>query len=352
VAAVQLMGMTHYPPFGWADEHMAAIMGAMLADPSVPPEELDPASWPVPMQAEWGDDRGTTGAAGHRAELIAGFDRVRSELDEFDPDVVLVWGDDQYENFKEDLIPPYSILAYPDRVIRPYETRAASAYPSYWDEPQDLEVTVKGRPDIAKWLTERLIDSNFDVAYAYEPLHDEHLPHAFLNTVLFLDHRRTGFPWPVVCMPINCYGRKVIAARGGAKPFGTPMDLDPPSPPPSRMMDLGGAVMRELLASPWKVAVIASSSWSHAFLTDHTWRLRPDTEADLRLYEAMVDGAYDQWEKVSTADIEQAGQQEILNWFALVGAAREIGTPPQWSTFVETWVFNSNKVFASWAPTG
>ena len=36
------------------------------------------------------------------------------------------------------------------------------------------------------------------------------------------------------------------------------------------------------------VALLASSSWSHAFLVDHTWRLRPDTEQDRRLYDAMT----------------------------------------------------------------
>jgi hypothetical protein len=350
VAAVQLLGMTHYPPFGWADEHMASIMGLMLADPAVPSEAADPATWPEPMRAEWGEDRGKTAAASHRSSLIAGFDRIRAEVEAFEPDVILVWGDDQYENFKEDIIPPYAVLAYPDRDIKPYETRTGRAFPSYWDESKDYSVTIKGRPDIARWLTEHLMEENFDVAYAYQPLHDEHLPHAFLNTVLFLDHRRNGFAWPVVCMPINCYGRKVIAAQGGSKPFGTPLELDPPSPSPARLMDLGGAVMRGLRASPWRVAVIASSSWSHAFLTDHTWRLRPDTTADIELYQALTTGDFARWEKVTTAEIEVAGQQEILNWFALAGAAREIGAAPSWSSFVETWVFNSNKVFAVWEP--
>jgi hypothetical protein len=116
-------------------------------------------------------------------------------------------------------------------------------------------------------------------------------------------------------------------------------------------MDLGGAVIRALMASPWRVALLASSSWSHAFLTDHTWRLRPDTAADRDLYDALIAGDFARWEKATTAEIERAGQQEVLNWFALAGAAREISAAPSWSTFVETWVFNSNKVFAIWDPT-
>jgi hypothetical protein len=351
VAEIQLLGMTHYPPFGWADDSMAGLMQMLLADPGIPAAAKDPAGWPEPMRVEWGDDRGATAAAGHRASLIAGFDRIRAELDSFDPDVIVVWGDDQYENFREDLIPPYAVLAYPDRDIRPYDTRTAKAFRSYWDEPADTVVTIKGRPDIARQLTSDLLDEGFDVPYAYCPAHDEHLPHAFLNTVLFLDHDRRGFPWPLVCMPINCYGRRVVAAQGGWRPFGTELELDPPSPPPWRLMDLGSAVARLLRASPWRVALVASSSWSHAFLTDHTWRLRPDTTADRQLYDAMVAGDFKRWEATTTAEIEHGGQQEVLNWFALLGAARQLGAELTWSTFVETWVFNSNKVFAVWPVT-
>ena len=31
-------------------------------------------------------------------------------LDEFKPDLIVMWGDDQYENFKEDIVPPFAVL--------------------------------------------------------------------------------------------------------------------------------------------------------------------------------------------------------------------------------------------------
>lgn len=350
MAEIQLLGMTHYPPFAWADDHMSGIIHRILADPDIPAEAKDPVNWPEAMRAEWGDDGARASAPAHRAALIAGFDRVRADLEAFDPDVVLVWGDDQYENFKEDLIPAYSVLAYPDRVVHPHRTKVAQAAPGYWDEGPDYAVEIKGRPDIARSLAAGLLDSGFDVAYAYQPLHDEELAHAFLNTVLFLDHRRTGFRWPMIAMPINCYGSKVVSARGGWQPFATELDLDPPSPSPWRLMDLGSATARWLRQSPWRVSIVASSSWSHAFLVDHLWRLRPDTPADRTLYRALVDADYTTWEKTGTDAVVHAGQQEVLNWFALMGAARELGAKLAWSDFVETWVFNSNKVFAGWEP--
>ena len=349
---IQLLGMTHYPPFGWVDASMGGLMTKILSDPDIPASEKDPANWPGPMQAEWGNDAGTAAAAGHRALLTDGFDRVRAELDNFDPDVVVIWGDDQYENFREDVIPAFSVLAYQDRIVRPYNTHVAKMAPKFWeDEPDDLERTVRGAPDAAKELVSSLLADEFDVSYSYEPLHDVELPHAFLNTVLFLDHRRAGFDWPIICVPINCYGSKVIAARGSWRPIGQRFDLDPPSPTPRRLMDMGAAIARHFRQSDLRVSLVASSSWSHAFLTDSTWRLRPDSPADKALYTAMLESDYDTWAATTTAQIVQAGQQEVLNWFALMGAARELDASLRWSDFVETWVFNSNKVFAAWEPT-
>lgn len=114
-------------------------------------------------------------------------------------------------------------------------------------------------------------------------------------------------------------------------------------------MQVGGAVARAFKNSDYRATLLASSGWSHAFLTDHTWRLRPDIAADRHLYDAMVGGDFDTWEKTTTKEIEHAGQAEVLNWFCLMGAARELGVgPPAWSNFVETYCFNSDKVFAHW----
>ena len=115
-------------------------------------------------------------------------------------------------------------------------------------------------------------------------------------------------------------------------------------------MDLGAAVAQVLKDSPWRAALLASSSWSHAFLVDHTWRLRPDTVQDRRLYDAMTAHDFDSWRSTTLAQVEHAGQQEVLNWFALMGAMQSLGARLEWSEFVETHVFNSNKVFAIYEP--
>jgi hypothetical protein len=96
--------------------------------------------------------------------------------------------------------------------------------------------------------------------------------------------------------------------------------------------------------------MIASSSWSHAFLTDKHYQLYPDVAADRRLYEALRRGDYGTLRNTSLAEVESSGQQDMLNWFFLSGAMEALCRTPSESDFVETWALNSNKCFAVFAP--
>jgi hypothetical protein len=354
MAEILGLGLSHYPPLSSPDSAMAAILRMTLADPGIPAEAKDASNWPAAAQAEWGQDAGATGAAAHRAALVAEFRKVRKALDDFKPDVVLIWGDDQYENFKEDVIPPYTVCAYDDMDLYPWSHAQASSMmagkPNAWGEGPDKHYHLRGRRDIAKHLAGGLIESGFDMAYAYKPLHHASLAHAFTNAILYLDYDRIGWDYPTIAVPINCYGRKVICARGFMTDIGKPLELDPPGPSPKRCMDMGAATARILRESPWRVAVVASSSWSHAFLCDRTWRLRPDTAADRELYRALQEHDFGTWRNTSTEDFEAAGQQELLNWCPLLGAMEALGARLDYHSFVETHVFNSNKVFAVYQP--
>jgi hypothetical protein len=153
------------------------------------------------------------------------------------------------------------------------------------------------------------------------------MAHAFLNTALYLDWDRKGLPYPILPFAINCYGSSLIKLRGSVLnnladvPQGE--DLDPPSPAPFRCFDIGGAIARAMAASPWRVALIASSSWSHSFLTSRYWYFHPDVETDKRCYEAMKAGDYGYWRERPAEEVEASGHHELLNWFCLVGAMAE-----------------------------
>ncbi|MDP3176079.1 MAG: hypothetical protein Q8M88_16745 [Phenylobacterium sp.] len=336
------LGLTHYPPLSGRDEQMAGLLRRMLTMPRLPEHLKDPKSWPEEMRQQWANDEGLAAAARHRADLVGWMDRSREALDAFKPDFVLMWGDDQYENFREDIIPPFAISAHEEFNFSPPADNV-------WGEDPTKKIRIAGAPKIAKELTTSLIEEGFDVAYSYKPLHHP-LGHAFYNAVNYLDYgREKGFPYPLIPFAINCYGRRVIAQRGGSPNFDHELsddELDPPAPTPKRLFDLGAATARILKKSPYRVALIASSGWSHAFLTMKNHYLYPDVPADRKMYEALVKGDWDTWRNLTGKEVEDAGQQEILNWSCLVGAMSELNQPPVEHGFVGTWIFNSSKVFA------
>jgi hypothetical protein len=364
------LGLSHYPYLRVLDDNMAAILRNTLKRPDVPEWWKDSSNWPGAMQAEWGDDEGRGAAPKHRAAFIEHLRVLRKALDDFNPDFILMWGDDQYENFREDIIPPFCIYAYDDLDIYPHRprvdqramevrtadvvpTQSAPAVSNVWREGGDTVFQVRGKREAAKFLTRGLLREKVDMAYSYQPLHYDGLSHAFLNGIMYLDYDRRGFEYALVPMQINCYGSRVLVNRGGQYPVGKisvpEVDLDPPAPSPERCMEVGAAVARVLQRSPWRVALVASSSWSHAFLTPKHYFIYPDMEADRQLYDRMVRGDYDYWRRKTEADVVDAGQQEVLNWWALMGAMEQLGrSGPAYHGYIESYVMNSNKAFAVW----
>jgi hypothetical protein len=347
------LGITHYPPLCYKG-NLTSRIKLLLADPGLPERLRTPAGWHPTMREQWGDDEGARHSDAHRADLIHHFRKARAELDAFQPDVVLLWGDDQYENYREDCVPPFSILAYDSVDIQPWKGHGRGL--NWWDEPEDKTFTVAGHREAGKYLASALLREGVDVAYAYKPLHHA-LGHAFANSILYLDFDRKGFPYPVVPFTVNAYGRWLVSAQG--RPM-TPsqlaalpakgVELDPPGPQPWRCFQVGGAIARALAASPWRVAVIASSSWSHSFLVEKNALMFPDVESDKRYYAALRDADWDTWRNTSTEEAEDRGHHELLNWFCLAGAMAELGRRPSESAFLESWVSNSDKVFAVFRP--
>lgn len=376
------LGLSHYPNLRGTDDAMAGILRRNLQRPDLPESSKDPKNWPQPMQAEWGNDEGRSAAPQHRAAFVQHLRELRKRLDDFKPDFVVMWGDDQYENFKEDVIPAFCVYAYDDMDIYPYHPRrdrlnanaagstavtgnerpaaaqsgvSGDGPANAWGESTDTLFHIPGKREAAKYLARGLLGEKIDTAYAYEPLHYDGFSHAFLNGVMYLDYDRKGWDYPLVAMAINCYGSRVLVNRGGQYPVGKITvpegDLDPPSPSPERVMEMGAAVARVLKRSPWKVAVVASSSWSHAFLTPKHHFMYPDVENDRKLYDALVKGDFDYWRSVTEPEVVDRGEQEVLNWWALLGAMEELGhKEPSYHGYVESYVMNSNKCFAAYDP--
>jgi hypothetical protein len=353
MAEILGLGITHYPGLSYKGNLNRRIK-LLLADPLLPEPLRSPENWHPTMRAQWGTDEGARHSEVHRNDLIHHFRKARAELDAFQPDFVLLWGDDQYENYREDCVPPFSVLAYESVDVQPWKGHQRGE--NWWDEPEDKTFTIAGHRPGATHLVRSLLNEGIDVAYAYKPLHRP-LGHAFTNSVLYLDIDRKGFPYPVVPFTVNAYGRWLVAAHGAPQ---TPTqaaalprtveELDPPGPQPWRCFQVGAAVARALSRSPWRVAVIASSSWSHSFLVAKHALMFPDVESDKRYYEALRAGDWATWRNTTIEEAEDRGHHELLNWFCLAGAMAELGRRPDESVFLESWISNSDKVFAVFRP--
>ncbi len=337
------VGGTHYPPGLVPDEYKPWPLARMLeTDQRIPAHMKDPANWPEPMRQEWGEDEGITSHKAHRARVFKAYRRIREEIDAFNPDFILIWGDDQYENFKEDIIPPFCVLAYDKIEFTPF--KRTRGRPNIWGEPEDKVFKFPGHQEAGRYLARGLLEQGVDMAYAYRPLHEDGLGHAFTNTLLFLDNDRQGFDYPVLPVAVNCYGSNVIRMRGGATEYS---DVpDPPSPTPRRCFEVGQATARIIKDSPWRVVLMASSSWSHAFLTPKNYWIYPDLEADRALLEHLKAGEFEKWREYPLSKIEESGQQEVLNCFCLVGAMSELGHKAEILDWAETWTFNAPKCLA------
>ena len=73
------------------------------------------------------------------------FRAIRKILDDFNPDFVLVWGDDQYENFKEDIVPAVlrRRLRRRDSTLQPWHN-GNGGKPNRWGEPGDWKLNAEG----------------------------------------------------------------------------------------------------------------------------------------------------------------------------------------------------------------
>jgi hypothetical protein len=349
MAEILGLGLTHSPPMLGLDRRMAGALERALQSPRLPDRMREPAAWPAAMREEWEEHLAGRAAPAHRRRVVDGFRATRAALDAFDPDFVLIFGDDQYENFREDGVAAFGVFALDTVDSRPYVRYGND---NAWSEPADTVVTTKGHKEGGRYLTKALTEAGFDLTWAYKMRHEHGLPHAFLNALLLLDYDRKGLPWPVVPFHVNCYGSSTISKKGAfAHLDGTgSAEPDPPGPAPSRCFDIGAATARALADSPWRVAIVASSSWSHAFLTGKNFYLYPDLDSDRARLAELRAGDFRPWRNLTTEQLEDAGQQELLNWVCLAGAMDALGRRPGWVDFVETHIFAAPKAFAVFNP--
>ncbi len=352
MAEILGLGLTHAPSLHRHDGDLVASLRRTLGGKNTPPHLKDPANWPAPMRAEWGNDDGASATRAHRARCFEAMRTLRQRLDAFGPDLVVLFGDDQYENFIEDIVPPFCIYIVDQMASRPFDVSDVAAasrpQPNFWNEPHDKVFHHRGHTEAARFLTNRLAAAGVALPYAYRLRYARGLAHAFINTLLYLDIDRIGFDYPVLPFHVNCYGGALVRSRGGQVAPGdiVSAEPDPPAPSAATCFDVGRAIGRAFAASPWRVALISSSSWSHAFLTAKNSWLYPDHVSDRARLAELRDGEFACWRDLPGAQLEDAGQHELLNWITLAGAMTELGKKAEIVDYAESYLVNSNKCFA------
>ena len=138
MAEILGLGCTHRPVMLRRNEDWTGMMRTSLDDPDMPAQMKDPAHWPAQLREELGTDFGAAAAGRAREVYRRHFAEARQALDDFKPDVIIMFGDDQYENFKEDIVPPFAVLAYDGHEIEPWKNRAWNP----WGEPNDARFSL------------------------------------------------------------------------------------------------------------------------------------------------------------------------------------------------------------------
>ncbi|HZA23481.1 MAG TPA: hypothetical protein VFA32_12920, partial [Dehalococcoidia bacterium] len=223
-------------------------------------------------------------------------------LHKWDPDVLMIIGDDQAENFKQDNLPPFCIYTGPEVEGYPFQRPAARV--NFWGAAPETKFTFQCPKDFSQDMRNFLIRDGFDLASSSSLKGwDWGLAHAIINPLVFLD---PDGKFPLLPLFINCYGEEAGPDY-------------PPRPTPQRCYQLGQAIRRFLDTRSERIAVVASSSWSHSFLAHKFQCWEIDIETDRKYLEWVRGGQGSKLAEVSPEELQESGDHEILNWIITLG---------------------------------
>ena len=214
--------------------------------------------------------------------------KLRQKIEAFDPDVLIVVGDDQHENLVDDNMPPFSIYMG--------EEVEASTSLRYLKQSKS-ENRTKYRVDakLAESLIAGLMDEGFDPAYSKRTRYDGGLGHAFARALKFLTPDASRRIIPVM---VNTYY--------------------PPAPSARRCAQFGVALAKlvDRFPSANRVVVIASGGLSHTKI---------DEQLDERFIRALQHNDTDYMSAIP-ASVLVEGTSEIRNLIVTAAAANCSGT--------------------------
>ncbi len=208
------------------------------------------------------DDDATNQAKFDRCQ--DGLATLRAKVQEVEPDVMVVFGDDQKELYNFSNFP--AIGMYLGETYEGYKTVARAGRemkpktPEHWTE-------VKNHPALARHILRSLFEQGFDPAWSVTlPEREEGMGHAFMRPITSFT---PGYDVPVVPILLNCYY--------------------PPQPTARRCYQLGRAIREAILRFPFdlKVAVVGSGGLWHTPGAPNSWL---DESFDMSIVDSIRSG--------------------------------------------------------------
>ena len=224
----------------------------------------------------------------------AGIRTLGDALGRSKADVVVIFGDDQQEQFHDDNMPTFAIYhgkSVP--VVKDNQHR-----PAGWKDAErrgwaETLSEYENDQDLANHLIRSLVDAEFDIARSNKLRAEIGVGHAFS----FLYRRiLPGSALPMVPVMVNTY-------------------YPPNQPTPKRCYAFGQAVRKAIESwnSDKKVALMASGGLSHVVI---------DEEIDAMVIEGLKNKKPESLFRLPRQKL-RGGTSEILNWVALAGAMED-----------------------------
>lgn len=232
-------------------------------------------------------------------------DRLSEIFAEAQPDITIIFGNDQGEMFLDDIRPTFAIMGGEKFENMPRTAEQIERMPPNLHiadaghlPEKDTQVFL-GHPVLARQLVKSAMDHNFDITYSHRQhrpdpalAHTSGMPHAygFVYKQIFRNS-----PAPHVPIDINTF-------------------FPPNQPDAARCYAFGKMIGKAVRVwdNDARVAIIASGGLSHPVV---------DEDFDRDIIEAMVSG--DLKYLVSYHEgYYQSGSSEIKSWIAMIGALR------------------------------
>lgn len=243
----------------------------------------DPPRLPE-LEAETLDDN-----AARFRPLQEGFEQLKQLTTTLNPDVLVLIGDDQHENYR-DFVPQFCVFTGERFVLASSESK----------EPLEM----RSDAQLARSLVDACVKDGFDVAFSKSYPNDRLLAHAHAQVLGYL--RPTV---PVVLVFVNA--------------------ICPPAPEPARCYAFGQALGRAIRAFPAskRVLLYGSGGLSHFSAgypyDEYGGPLRLGSickEFDQRFLDAVRSGQSQPFTTLTSRDLLDNGAIEYRQWITLLGA--------------------------------